>query len=177
MRRAAQAGLVGLLSAGALIPSARVFHATPRNTVAVTEVVAVYFGTTGTDSQTGVSKVLADMSAAVRRQTATSGRGFLLRGVSLEPSVEDAVRHLSSLAAFDEVSAGGNWTNSAVVRYLGGNEGRVSDAGIPTLVLLEREVRSEGDRFLQVGPEHEIARYRGLDKIVGWVNAGAPLPK
>src|SRR5262249_17170843 len=129
------------------------------------------------DSLTGMSQLLSDMGTAVRRQTATSGRGFITRGVSLEPAVEEAVHHLSQLARFDEISAGGNWTNSEVVRYLGGSEGRVSDGRIPTLVLLQREVTSDGDRFLQVGPEREIGRYVGLDKITRWVKSGAPLPK
>jgi hypothetical protein len=36
---------------------------------------------------------------------------------------------------------------------------------------------TQGTRFLEVGPEREVARYTGLDKITGWVNSGAPLPK
>src|SRR5262249_53276864 len=129
------------------------------------------------DSLTGMSQTLSDMRVAVRRQTASLGRGFVMRGVSLEPTVETGVRHLSQLGYFDEVSAGGNWSNSAAVRYLGGSDGRVSNGAIPTLVLLQREVTSEGDSFLQIGPERELARYVGVDKIAGWVRAGAPLPK
>lgn len=171
-------GLVMVLGAGALTASARpVSHTAPPRAIVAREVIAVYVGAIGTDSLTGMSETLSDMSVAVRRQTASSGRGFLMRGVSIEPMVEDAVRHLSSLAHFDEISAGGNWTNSAVVRYLGINDGRVSDSPIPELILLERDVRSDGSRTLQVGEERELARFTGLDQIKGWVNRGAPLPQ
>ena len=151
--------------------------AAPPGTVEVTEVIAVYVGSTGTDSLTGMARVLSDMGTALRRQTASSGRGLIMRGVSIEPSVEGGIRHLSRLGAFDEVSVGGNWTNSAVVRYLGANDGRVSDSTIPELILLERTVRSDNTRMLQVGPERELTRFAGVDRISGWVARGAPLPK
>ncbi len=182
MRHAIRVGLASLLSAGALIVSVRTFNAASRpaarpGAVEVTEVVAVYVGSIGTDSLTDMTRVLSDMSTALRRQTASSGRGLVTRGVSIEPSVEGGMRHLSRLGAFDEVSVGGNWTNSAVVRYLGADDGRVSDSPIPELILLERTVRSDNTRMLQVGPERELARFVGLDRIKDWVARGAPLPK
>ena len=149
----------------------------PSRPVAVTEVIAVYIGSVGTDSLTGMDRVLDAMGGAVRKQTASTNRAFLMRGVSIEPSVEAGIRHLSRLAQFDEVSVGGNWTNSAVVRYLGVHNGRVSDSPIPELIILEREVRFDGDRMLEVGPERELARFIGIDKIQGWVTSGAPLPQ
>jgi hypothetical protein len=182
MRRAIRVSLASLVSAGALIASVHTFNAATRpaarpGTVDVMEVIAVYVGSIGTDSMTAVAQVLSDMSTAVRRQTASSGRGFIMRGVSIEPSVEGGIRHLSRLGTFDEVSVGGNWTNSAVVRYLGVNDGRVSDSPIPELILLERTVRSDNTRMLQVGPERELVRFVGLDRINGWVARGAPIPK
>jgi hypothetical protein len=182
VRHAIRVGLASLLSAGALIASVHTFNAAtrpaaPTGAVEVTEVIAVYVGSPGTDSMTGMAHVLSDMGTALRRQTASSGRGLIMRGVSIEPSVEGGIRHLSRLGAFDEVSVGGNWTNSAVVRYLGVSDGRVSDSPIPELVLLERTVRSDNTRMLQVGPERELTRFVGLDKINAWVARGAPLPK
>jgi hypothetical protein len=157
VRHAIRVGLASLLSAGALIASVHTFNAAtrpaaPSGAVEVTEVIAVYVGSPGTDSVTGMARVLGDMGTALRRQTASSGRGLIMRGVSIEPSVEGGIRHLSHLGAFDEVSVGGNWTNSAVVRYLGVSDGRVSDSPIPELILLERTVRSDNTRMLQVGP-------------------------
>ena len=144
--------------------------------VAVTEVIAVYIGSVGTDSLTGMNRTLETMTTEVRKQTASTNRGFLTRAVSIEPSVEDGIRHLSRLGQFDEMSVGGNWTNSAVVRYLGVNNGKVSDSPIPQLIVLERDIQMGGGT-LQVGPERELARFIGLDQIKGWVTSGAPLPQ
>ena len=97
------------------------------------EIIAVYFGTIGTDSVSGMVAAVRDMKSALRQQATSSGRRFISRGVSLEPSVEDGVRHLGLFGSFDEVSLGGNWTNSAVVRYFGGDmsnhEPRLDSAG------------------------------------------------
>jgi hypothetical protein len=95
----------------------------------------------------------------------------------LEPSVEGGLRHLALLGAFDEVSLGGNWTNSAVVRYLGSDMSDHQRALIPQVVLLEREVRRDGPEMLVVGPERELGRYIGAARIAAWVRNGAPLPR
>jgi hypothetical protein len=72
------------------------------------EVIAVYLGTDGTDARSGMVEVVRDMRTALQRQAASSGRHFISRGVSLEPSVEGGLRHLALLGPFDEVSLGGN---------------------------------------------------------------------
>jgi hypothetical protein len=116
------------------------------------------------------------MRSKLLLQTATSHREMIVHGVSLEPSVSEGLSHLATLGSFDEVSVGGNWTNSTVVRYLGGTIGKTHGTMIPQLVLLEREVQ-EGDSTIEIGPEHEIARYIGRDEIGAWVQRGAPLPR
>jgi len=141
------------------------------------EIIAVYLGTMGTDAQSGMVDAVRDMRTALERQTASSGRHFVARGVSLEPGIESGLRHLAIFGKFDEVSLGGNWTNSAVVRYIGGDMSDHERALIPQVVLLEREVRLDSPTRLVVGPEREIGRYIGTDQIGGWVRRGAPLPK
>jgi hypothetical protein len=49
-------------------------------------------------------------------------------------------------------------------------------AAVPQVVMLERDV-DESNMKLVVGPEHEIGRYVGADKITAWVRGGAPLPR
>lgn len=139
------------------------------------EVIAVYIGTEGTDG--GMATVVGDMKTSLARQALASGRKFVSRGVSLEPGVPEGLAHLARLGPFDEVSLGGNWTNSAVVRYLGNNIGRTRDSAIPQVVLLEREVTTVDFRHMDVGPEREIGRFIGTGEIDGWVRRGAPLPK
>jgi hypothetical protein len=141
------------------------------------EIVAVYFGTEGTDAQSGMITAVRDMQTALRRQTAASGTRFVARGVSLEPTVEDGIRHLALFGSFDEISVGGNWTNSSVVHYFGGDMSDNRLASIPQVVILEREVRQDAPRSLLIGPEKEIGRYIGTDRISNWVKAGAPITR
>lgn len=147
----------------------------PKRSSVKREIIAVYLGTSGTDS--GMIETVRDMRVALARQTSTTGRNLVLHGVSLEPTVEDGIRHLSIFGAFDEVSLGGNWTNSAVVRYLGPDMSNHSRALIPQVVLLEREVQNDGSENLVVGVEREIGRHVGAKDITSWVRSGAPLPR
>jgi hypothetical protein len=83
------------------------------------------------------------MKTALTRQAMATGREFIARGVSLEPSVDGGLRHRALFWTFDEVSLVGNWTNSAVVRYLGGTIGSTRATAIPQVILLEREVTQD----------------------------------
>lgn len=138
------------------------------------EVIVVYVGAEGTD--VGMAPVVKGMELAAIRQAGASRRRVVFRGVSLEPTVESGLDHLAQLGSFDEVSAGDNWTNSAVIRYLGGDIGQDRKSAIPQIIVLEREV-GETPRGLQVSPEREMARYVGRGEIGDWVRAGAPLPR
>jgi hypothetical protein len=141
------------------------------------EVIAVYLGTEGTDARSGMTAIVPRMNAALSKQAAATKRQFVSHGVSLEPSVRGGLTHLALLGSFDEVSVGGNWTNSAVIRYLGPTYGGENPkAVIPQVVLLERAVRRDSIT-MQVGPERELGRYVGIDEISAWVRRGAPLPR
>jgi hypothetical protein len=121
-------------------------------TLATHEYIVVYIGVEGVD---GAMAGLADSVrlAAARRITG--------------PRV----------GAFDEISVGGNWTNSAVVRYLGGDFGPAyPKAGVPQVIVLEREIDQQ-ITSLHVSPERELARYVGTRDIWNWARQGAPLPK
>ena len=139
------------------------------------EIVAVFFGTSGT------SQAFANFDLASKVRTSLQGRvrqlqrGVVLRGVSLEPIIEDGLKDLQTLGRFDEMSLGGNWMNPEVVRFLGPQMGRnLPDSYIPQVILLEREVWARGDT-MSVTPEHEIGRLRGAKEIRDWVVAGTPI--
>src|SRR5688572_20570373 len=104
------------------------------------EAIMVYVGAEGTDGS--MAPVVANMRTAVERQAIARGFRFVAHGVSIEPTVQGGMRHLARLGTFDEVSVGGNWGNSAVVRYLSGDS-RDSLQRIPQVVLVEREARSD----------------------------------
>jgi hypothetical protein len=147
-------------------------HSNARSEV-TREVIAVYIGSGGTDG--GMTTVISDMRAALQRQASAGGYHFIARGVSIEPTVEGGLRHLSRLGTFDEVSVGGNWGNSAVVRYVGADS-RTRPQLIPQVVLLEREARMD-ERVIEFGPEREIGRFTGTDGISAWVKRGAPVER
>ena len=139
------------------------------------EIVAIYFGTIGTDSMF-MMPIVRNMKTGLARQASESGRRVIVRGVSLEPSVEASARHLGYFGIFDEESLGGNWTNPEVVRYLGPNFDTTRTSGIPQVVVVERQVTDYRYR-LEVGPEREIARFVGTKDVEDWVHRGAPLPR
>jgi len=160
------AGLVAVVS-GSTKPAA--------TRVTAHEFIVVYVGVEGVDH---VMKGLADtVRLAASRRLVGPGQQLVLRGVSLDPEVGTGMRDLAMVGAFDEVSLGGNWTNSAVVHYLGGDFGKAyPTTGVPQVIVLERDVDNQ-ITTLHVGPEHEIARYVGTKDIWDWAKSGAPLSK
>ena len=70
------------------------------------EIIAVYLGTDGTDG--GMVDAVRNMQSALLRQTDSSGRHLVTRGVSVDESVAEGIRHLATLGTFDEISVGGN---------------------------------------------------------------------
>jgi hypothetical protein len=103
-------------------------------------------------------------------------RGDKRRG-SRDPHIDGGVCGWASVGAVDEISVGGNGTNSAVVHYLGGDFGRVyPKASVPQVIVLERDVDNQ-ITDLHVGPEREVARYIGSTVIWDWARQGAPLSK
>jgi len=174
VERAALGGF--LMVAVASLSAPLVCVATAQRPVTRHEVVAIYFGTTGTDSLSGMVPAIQAMKSALARQAAATGRRFISRGVSLDPGVDAGQRHLALFGGFDEMSLGGNWTNPEVIHYLGPRFDTTRTSGIPQLVLVERQV-TQDLHSLQVGPEREIARFIGTMEIDDWVRRGAPLPR
>lgn len=166
----------GALAVSAASGSVVHFRSSSPHVAVSREVIAVYLGTEGTDSLTSADSTIATMRNALARQSAATGRRLVVRGVSLEPTVDGGLRHLGRLGRFDEISVGGNWTNSSVIRYLGGTIGQTRETAIPQVVLFEREIRQEAST-LQVSSEREIGRYVGHDEIGRWVREGAPVPR
>jgi serine/threonine protein kinase len=114
---------------------------------------------------------------AAARQITGPGRQLMLHGISLDPQVDAGVRDLARVGALDDISVGGNWTNSAVVRYLGEDLGHSNpNASVPQVIVLERDIDSQ-ITSLHVGPERELARHVGTRDIWNWARQGAPLPK
>lgn len=92
-------------------------------------------------------------------------------GISLDTDARTGSDYLFSLAAFDEIIAGGNWLNTATEKFLWAHSG--TDVNIPQVLLLERSV-TWSDAFPSLGTERVLQRLVGAEEIIEWVNRGAP---
>lgn len=140
------------------------------------ELIVVYIGVSGTNMDERWWSLIQGMKDSVRARAAATSRKLVTRGVSLEPRVQDGLVDLGHLGAFDEISVGGNWTNSSVVRYLGPVMGLNSESAIPQIVLLERDVTLAEPERLEIGPERQLRRFIGTKEIQDWIRNGTPVP-
>jgi hypothetical protein len=87
-------------------------------------------------------------------------------GVAIDSSVQTAASVLDRFGiAFDEVSVGGGWANSAALRYLWSEGGRPS---VPQVIIVDRTIRVE-EQWIRV--EHELIARRvvGADSLRAWI--------
>ena len=170
MRSLATLSLLSTLTLGA--PS-DVTRSAPHAPATRHELVAVYIGSIGIDSVSGMREIVPAMKVSLAGVATANGRAFVSKGVSIEPLVADGFRDLQWLGGFDEMSVGGNWTNTSVVQYL--MRSPAGTRAIPQVIVLERDVTTS-DRDITVTPEREVARLVGVAGIANWVKRGTPLP-
>jgi hypothetical protein len=106
------------------------------------------------------------------RNAAASRRAFSATGVAVEWGVEAGLGYLTKLGPLDQVVAGRNWVNDAVVATIW----QVPDAPpeTPQVILVERTVRPGADR-IEVSAPRILGRVIGPDAILAWVARGAPI--
>jgi hypothetical protein len=85
----------------------------------------------------------------------------------LDWDINTGVTFLSKLGRFDEIAAGGNWLNSAVIANLSTS---VTSPSIPTLIVSVREVRVDS-AAIRIVNSQTITRLEGVPAIVGWADA------
>jgi hypothetical protein len=95
-----------------------------------------------------------------------------LVGVALDWDVNKGIEHITKMAEFDEVIAGGNRLNVATEKFLWG-EPRLG-GGTPQLIVLQRSVHW-GESGVVVGDERVLHHLAGPQNIAEWVRGGAPL--
>ena len=81
--------------------------------------------------------------------------------------------YLKGLGAWDEVSAGNNWSSLGAVRYVWREPG--SHPSLPQILIFDRTV-TPGERTIKFGAERRLAQFIGVSEITRWVAQGAPLP-
>jgi hypothetical protein len=94
---------------------------------------------------------------------------FRTVGVALDLDPWTAIRYLDSLQHFDEISAGGSWTNHLALHYLFSDS--VPVAAVPQLLLVERGtvVSRDTGRINVAVNDHVLDRFVGLHSISQWL--------
>jgi hypothetical protein len=116
--------------------------------------------------------MIRDLKLGIRERAAASDRWFATIGIAQSSDARSGMAFLESFGEFDEVVAGGGWTNVGLLRYVYGNVSGL--AATPQVVVVERVARP-GDplEFLE---ERLLARYVGIEHIERWLATGAALP-
>jgi len=179
MRRIGVAALLCLLSVGAVTRRAhRAEGAESSAKVTTRDLIVVYLSTQGVNYSPEYRASLRSIRDSVTKHMNRLEQRLVMRGVSLEPMPEAGLRDMADLGRFDELSVGGNWTNLAVVRYLGPEMGAgIRDSEIPQIVLLERDITHDGSAKLTVGEERELGRIVGTGDILDWIKRGTPIQR
>jgi hypothetical protein len=115
---------------------------------------------------------------ALARQAAAKGWAFAAVGVAYDRSREVSLAHLANFEFFDEVSAGGGWTNQLVSRYFWGDSPGI--AASPEVVVLLRTIGAPETpgvlSLYSIAREQILTRKIGLRELERWGDIGAPVP-
>jgi hypothetical protein len=144
------------------------------------ELVMVYIGssTCAVSNRRELRDDVRELRRQLQTRAAAAGRTFVSVGVAVDLRADAGLRHLERMGPFDEVAAGRGWANAHALRYVW--EEWPGIAGTPQIVLVEREMRVEGEGpggvSYAAGPERLVLRKAGLWEIGRWSENGAPIP-
>jgi hypothetical protein len=143
------------------------------------ELVVVYIGRAGCywckrpELKDAVHRMRPILAASANQH----GYRFYQQAIGLDAESARPDGNLEALGAFDEVSVGGGWANTAVRRFLLGDF--AGPAATPQLIVYSRSVAVPGPtngEIPMIRDERLVTRKVGLAEIVAWVDRGAPLP-
>src|SRR5262245_42696897 len=99
MRRLAILGCTCLVTLAAAPSSARRSHELVTKSIpaARKEIIAVYVGTSGTNNGERYQSIIRRMRASLKAEAGKSQHDVVLRGVSLDPLIDDGLKDLATL--------------------------------------------------------------------------------
>jgi len=138
------------------------------------EVVVYYFGAAscGPCNWPKATQALQRAKMLVKAQAAAHGAQFAVIGVANDWEVDTALGFLRKEGPFDEVIAGRNMLNSAWIEQLW--RGSTGVDAMPGIVVIEHDL-TIGKQSLTVAPDRVLLAFAGADKLLDWVNRGAPV--
>lgn len=100
---------------------------------------------------------------------------FATVGVARDWSVEAGIKHLDKFGGFDEITAGRNWLNLGVLRYVWNEV--PGKAATPQVLVVDRRVEtSEEKGSYELHKPKLLMRKVGTREIRRWLKQDAPLP-
>jgi hypothetical protein len=88
-------------------------------------------------------------------------------GVAIDADAQIGVEYLSTVASFDQVSAGAGWINQLANAFIWSDS--VPIASVPQLLVIRRRTTLRGERYVAVS-DSIVERALGLPPIVQWLN-------
>ncbi len=116
-----------------------------------------------------------DMVSAIAGQAEERGLKLAVVGIGVDHRPEDAVTYFDGLGAFNELIVGRGWTNTGAFRYVW--EGFRGQPSTPQVVVAERVLSPADDPSVRLLSERVLLRMLGSDRIVRWIDEGAPVPR
>lgn len=140
------------------------------------ETVLIYIGssTCGWSNVPEFPSQIRRLKARMQAHARSDGKRFATLGIAVDRLASDGVAHLDKFGAFDEVMAGRSWANGGIQRYIYGTGDMGGPASTPQIVVLSRRLELPTGH-VSIEEEHVILRKTGLEAILDWIAAGAPL--
>lgn len=138
----------------------------------------VYVGSSGcaASNDSFLPSAVKKLKRLVQEQARTHGYAFATVGVAKDWRVADGIAHLEKFGPFDEITAGRNWLNLGVLRYVW--EKIPGKAGTPQVLVVSRNVvTSEEQGSYALRTPKLLTRKVGTREIRRWLKQAAPLPR
>jgi hypothetical protein len=132
------------------------------------ELVLVYIGSAscGPCNDPEYNALLSQFKRTVSELAHAERRKLRLIGVSDDWDVDAGLQFLRERGPWDEVVAGNNIYNSAVIEHVWNVES--SHTGIPQVILFERRITYDGNRLV-TGPKQYLLRLVGKAALAKWL--------
>ena len=167
------AASIGAVAAGLLVGPLRARAAGPpsydNGELNGVHQVAVFLASSscGACRTRGLDDAVRQLLDSLRSVAASEGRRLTTVGVLLEPPSAEALEWLARFGAFDEISVGGNWLNTAAARYVW--KGQAS-ASVPQLLLVRYRVIEERSSMLSnpglvIGSDSIVRSWQGVGQL------------
>jgi hypothetical protein len=134
------------------------------------ELVVVYIGapSCGACNEPEFKMLLSQFKVAIRELARAEHCKLRLIGVSNDWEVDAGLQFLRDTEPWDEVVAGNNMYNSAVIEHVWNVP--QAEGGVPQVLVFKRSFTSNGRRLLP-GPKHYLLRLVGKAALSKWLEA------